>query len=48
VRWKDRSDLPELVGKPVRIEVSMWQSELFAIRLDCQAYHATEPLDDLR
>ena len=46
-RWGERADISELVDRPVRIEVSMREAELFAIRLDCQAYYATLPLDTL-
>ena len=46
-RWGERADISELVDRPVRIEVSMREAELFAIRLDCQPYYATLPLDTL-
>ncbi|MBI3942805.1 MAG: hypothetical protein HY326_07305 [Chloroflexi bacterium] len=46
-RWQTRSDLAELVGKPVRIEVHMREAEIFAIRVDCQVYIGTEPTENV-
>ncbi|MEM7131033.1 MAG: hypothetical protein AAF702_32225 [Chloroflexota bacterium] len=46
-QWQERTDLSELVGKPIRIEVMMREAELFAIRIDCQAYIGTEPTESL-
>jgi len=41
--WKDKADLSELVGKPIRIEVFMREAQLFAIRVPCHVYIGTEP-----
>ena len=46
-RWADREDISGLVGRPVRIEVAMHEAELFAIRLEHDAYFATLPLHSL-
>ena len=47
-RWKERVDISELVGRPVRIEMQMREAELFAIRLDCQSHFANgDPIDAL-
>ena len=46
-RWAEREDISGLVGRPVRIEVAMHEAELFAIRLDHDAYFATLPLGSL-
>ena len=46
-RWVERSDISELVGRPVRIEIAMREAELFAIRNECEAYYACEPLPTL-
>jgi len=45
--WKERSDISELVDGPVRIEFAMREAELFAIRTECEAYYACEPLATL-
>ena len=37
-RWREREDISELVGRPVRIEIAMREAEVFAIRLDCQVF----------
>lgn len=42
-RWRERTDLGELVGKPIRIEIALREAELFAIRVECQLYIGTEP-----
>ncbi|TVR54345.1 MAG: hypothetical protein EA426_17040 [Spirochaetaceae bacterium] len=47
VRWKNRGDVSELIGRPVRIEISMREAELFAIRTECHAYIGTEPTEVL-
>ncbi len=48
VRWKERSDLSELVDKPVRARLHMREAELFAIRLDCQAHFSNAaPINSL-
>ena len=41
--WQGKSDLSELVGKPIRIEVFMLEAQLFAIRVPCHVYIGTEP-----
>ena len=46
-RWKERSDISELVDRPVRFEICMREAELFAIRSECDAYYACEPLQTL-
>ncbi len=46
-RWSERADVSGLVGRPVRIEVAMREAELFAIRLEHDAYFATIPLGSL-
>lgn len=43
----ERSDISELVDRPVRIEIAMREAELFAIRNECEAYYACEPLPTL-
>ena len=40
-RWKERSDISELVDRPVRIEIAMREAELFAIRMDCEAFYTS-------
>ena len=45
--WNDHDDLAALVGKPVRIEIEMRETELYAIRLEHDAYYATEMLSSL-
>ena len=45
--WKERSDISELIDRPVRIEIKMREAELFAIRNECEAFHACEPLQTL-
>ena len=47
VRWTDREDLAELVGKPVRIEIQMREAQLFAIRLEHDAFYSTLPISSL-
>ena len=42
-RWKTRSDISELVDRPVRLEIALVEAELFAIRLKCHAYYACDP-----
>ena len=42
-RWREHSDLSDLVGKPIRLEIAMREAELFAIRVECQLYVGTEP-----
>ena len=46
-RWKRRSDISELVDRPIRIEIAMREAELFAIRVECEALYACEPLQTL-
>ena len=46
-RWKRRSDISELVDRPIRIEIAMREAELFAIRNECEALYACEPLQTL-
>jgi hypothetical protein len=41
------SDISELVDKPIRIEIAMRESELFAIRTKCQAFYAVKALPTL-
>ena len=45
--WKQRSDISELVDRPIRIEIAMREAELFAIRTECEALYACEPLQTL-
>ena len=47
VRWQEREDISELVGRPVRVELAMREAELFAIRLDCQVYVGHTPTETL-
>jgi hypothetical protein len=47
VRWTEREDLAEVVGRPVRIEIQMREAQLFAIRLECDAFYSTLPLPSL-
>ncbi len=47
VRWTDREDLGELVGRPVRIEIRMREAQLFAIRLEHDAFYSTLPISSL-
>ena len=42
-RWKTRSDISELVDRPIRLEIALVEAELFAIRLKCDAYYACDP-----
>ena len=46
-RWKERADISELIGKPVRIELAMREAEVFAIRLDCQMFIGGTPTETL-
>jgi hypothetical protein len=46
-RWKERDDLSALVGQPIRIKLEMRESELFAIRLNCQVFVGKTPTDQL-
>ena len=46
-RWVGKPDISGLVGKPVRVEILMREAELFAIRVDCQAFFARVPADTL-
>ena len=46
-RWKERSDISELVDRPIRFEIAMREAELFAIRTKCEAFYACEPLQTL-
>lgn len=46
-RWKEHADLAALVGKPIRIELEMRESELFAIRVNCQVFVGKTPTDTL-
>ena len=46
-RWKQRSDISELIDRPIRIEIAMREAELFAIRTECEALYACEPLQTL-
>ena len=46
-RWREREDIGELVGRPVRVEIALREAELFAIRLACDVYNACEPLGSL-
>ena len=46
-RWKQRPDLSQLVDRPIRIEIAMREAELFAIRAECEALYACEPLQTL-
>ena len=46
-RWQERDDIAELVDRPVRVEIALREAELFAIRLECDAYHACEPMASL-
>lgn len=46
-RWKERADLSELVGRPVRVEIAMREAEVFAIRLDCHAFVGHTPTETL-
>ena len=47
VRWTEREDLAEVVGRSVRIEIQMREAQLFAIRLECDAFYSTLPLPSL-
>ncbi len=47
MRWTEREDLAEVVGRPVRIEIQMREAQLFAIRLECDAFYSTLPLPSL-
>jgi hypothetical protein len=47
VRWTDREDLAELVGRPLRIEIQMREAQLFAIRLEHDAFYSTLPIKTL-
>ena len=42
-RWREREDIAQLVDRPVRVEIALREAELFAIRLECDAYHACYP-----
>jgi hypothetical protein len=45
--WQEQEDLAELVGKPIRIEISMREAEIFAIRIEGNVFvghTATETL----
>ena len=42
-RWKTRSDISELVDRPIRLEIALVEAELFAIRLKCDSYCACDP-----
>ncbi len=46
-RWQERSDISELIDRPVRIEIAMREAELFAIRVKCEAFYACDPLPTL-
>ena len=46
-RWREREDISELVDRPVRVEISMLEAELFAIRVACDVYNACEPMGSL-
>ncbi|MDE0198134.1 MAG: hypothetical protein OXK78_08060, partial [Caldilineaceae bacterium] len=46
-RWQEREDIGALVGRPVRVEVSMLEAELFAIRMKCDVFNACEVLGSL-
>lgn len=45
--WKDKADLGELKGKPIRFEIFMREAELFAIRVPCHVFIGTEPKERL-
>mgnify|MGYP001173068502 CR=1 FL=1 len=47
VRWKEHPDISGLINKPVRIEIKIHEAEIFAIRLNYDAYFATLPLESL-
>ena len=42
-RWREKADLSELVDKPIRFEIQLREAELFAIRVNCDAYYACDP-----
>jgi hypothetical protein len=46
-RWQDHADLSALVDRPIRIELAMRESELFAIRLNCQVFVGKTPTEQL-
>lgn len=41
--WKDRKDIKELVGKPVRFEIQIEQGTIYAIRGEIRPFHAEFP-----
>ena len=45
--WQERADLSALVDQPIRIELAMRETELFAIRLDCQVFVGKTPTEQL-
>ena len=47
VRWRDRENLAELVGRPVRVEIQAVEAEIYGLRLDHQGYWSHRMIDRL-
>ena len=47
VRWSEKDDLAEVVGRPLRIEIQMREAQIFAIRLESDAFYSTFPISSL-
>ena len=47
VRWRDRKDLGELIGRPVRIELQGLEAEIYGLRLNHQGYWSHRMIDRL-
>lgn len=47
VRWKRRSNVKKLVGRPLRVEVKLLDARLYAVCLDCGLWYTCtkEPMD---
>ena len=43
VRWKGKTDLAELVGQPIRLQVRLADARLYALRLDCGLWYTNTP-----
>jgi hypothetical protein len=46
-RWRERDDVAELAGRPIRIEIAMREAEFFAIRVEGQVFVGHTPAETL-
>lgn len=45
VRWKSRADASEVVGQHVRLELKLFQAEVYAVRWDAQPWYGDLPIE---